>query len=66
MIMMMSSYFLFFFSPIQPNRDLDMFINASKNFNLNITWATSFTGKSMETALKQVVRFWSDIDSGIL
>ncbi|POI32745.1 hypothetical protein CIB84_003503, partial [Bambusicola thoracicus] len=24
------------------NRDLDMFINASKNFNLNITWATSF------------------------
>lgn len=30
----------------QPNRDLDMFINASKNFNLNVTWATSFTGKS--------------------
>lgn len=29
---------------LQPNRDLDMFINASKNFNLNITWATSFTG----------------------
>ncbi|CAG01262.1 unnamed protein product, partial [Tetraodon nigroviridis] len=27
----------------QPNRDLDMFINASKNFNLNVTWATSFT-----------------------
>lgn len=23
-----------------------MFINASKNFNLNITWATSFTGRS--------------------
>lgn len=22
-----------------------MFINASKNFNLNITWATSFAGK---------------------
>lgn len=22
-----------------------MFINASKNFNLNITWATSFTGE---------------------
>ncbi|TNN34042.1 Attractin [Liparis tanakae] len=28
----------------EPNRDLDMFINASKNFNLNITWAASFTG----------------------
>lgn len=37
--------FLFFlFSPKQ-NRDLDMFINASKNFNLNITWSTSFAGK---------------------
>jgi hypothetical protein len=22
-----------------------MFINASKNFNLNITWAASFSGK---------------------
>ncbi|XP_075873521.1 attractin isoform X2 [Nelusetta ayraudi] len=31
-------------TPEEPNRDLDMFINASKNFNLNITWATSFTG----------------------
>uniref|UniRef100_A0A7N6C2W6 Attractin n=1 Tax=Anabas testudineus TaxID=64144 RepID=A0A7N6C2W6_ANATE len=30
-------------TPEEPNRDLDMFINASKNFNLNITWATSFT-----------------------
>ena len=29
----------------QQNRDLDMFINASKNFNLNITWAASFSGK---------------------
>ncbi len=29
---------------LQQNRDLDMFINASKNFNLNITWATSFAG----------------------
>nr|XP_014344757.1 PREDICTED: attractin [Latimeria chalumnae] len=31
-------------TPEEQNRDLDMFINASKNFNLNITWATSFTG----------------------
>ncbi|XP_033969893.1 attractin isoform X2 [Trematomus bernacchii] len=31
-------------TPEEPNRDLDMFINASKNFNLNITWATSFSG----------------------
>ncbi|XP_077586752.1 attractin isoform X1 [Stigmatopora nigra] len=30
-------------TPEEPNRDLDMFINASKNFNLNITWASSFT-----------------------
>ena len=35
----------------QPNRDLDMFINASKNFNLNITWAASFTGASQEATL---------------
>uniref|UniRef100_A0AAY4ETR7 Attractin n=1 Tax=Denticeps clupeoides TaxID=299321 RepID=A0AAY4ETR7_9TELE len=33
----------FVVSPEEQNRDLDMFINASKNFNLNITWATSFT-----------------------
>ncbi|XP_035387515.1 attractin isoform X1 [Electrophorus electricus] len=30
-------------TPDEQNRDLDMIINASKNFNLNITWATSFT-----------------------
>ncbi|XP_067099058.1 attractin isoform X1 [Osmerus mordax] len=30
-------------TPDEQNRDLDMFINASKNFNLNITWAASFT-----------------------
>ncbi|KAI5108184.1 attractin [Silurus meridionalis] len=29
-------------TPDEQNRDLDMIINASKNFNLNITWATSF------------------------
>uniref|UniRef100_A0A8C3S0Y5 Attractin n=1 Tax=Chelydra serpentina TaxID=8475 RepID=A0A8C3S0Y5_CHESE len=29
-------------TPEEQNRDLDMFINASKNFNLNITWSTSF------------------------
>uniref|UniRef100_A0A673IJ06 Attractin-like n=1 Tax=Sinocyclocheilus rhinocerous TaxID=307959 RepID=A0A673IJ06_9TELE len=28
-------------TPDEQNRDLDMFINASKNFNLNITWATT-------------------------
>ncbi|XP_053314088.1 attractin isoform X2 [Spea bombifrons] len=31
-------------TPEEHNRDLDMFINASKNFNLNITWAASFAG----------------------
>ncbi|XP_043920393.1 attractin [Protopterus annectens] len=31
-------------TPEEQNRDLDMFINASKNFNLNITWAPSFQG----------------------
>ncbi|XP_076830982.1 attractin [Brachyhypopomus gauderio] len=30
-------------TPDEQNRDLDMIINASKNFNLNISWATSFT-----------------------
>ncbi|XP_015343691.2 attractin-like [Marmota marmota marmota] len=30
-------------TPKEQNRDLDMFINASKNFNLNITWAASFS-----------------------
>ncbi|KAJ8281463.1 hypothetical protein GJAV_G00067980 [Gymnothorax javanicus] len=30
-------------TPEEQNRDLHMFINASKNFNLNITWAISFT-----------------------
>ncbi|XP_060781710.1 attractin isoform X3 [Neoarius graeffei] len=29
-------------TPDEQNRDLDMIINASKNFNLNVTWATSF------------------------
>ncbi|XP_062852126.1 attractin isoform X1 [Trichomycterus rosablanca] len=29
-------------TPDEQNRDLDMVINASKNFNLNITWASSF------------------------
>ncbi|XP_035273051.1 attractin isoform X1 [Anguilla anguilla] len=29
-------------TPEEQNRDLHMFINASKNFNLNITWAISF------------------------
>ncbi|GCB70141.1 hypothetical protein scyTo_0012556 [Scyliorhinus torazame] len=31
-------------TPEEQNRDLDMFINASKNFNLNITWSSSFLG----------------------
>uniref|UniRef100_A0A6Q2Y3U5 Attractin n=1 Tax=Esox lucius TaxID=8010 RepID=A0A6Q2Y3U5_ESOLU len=31
-------------TPEEQNRDLVVFINASKNFNLNITWAASFTG----------------------
>lgn len=31
-------------TPEEQNRDLDMFINASKNFNLNITWAPSLQG----------------------
>ncbi|XP_042565745.1 attractin-like [Clupea harengus] len=32
----------FAFTPEKLNRDLGMFVKASKNFNLNITWATSF------------------------
>lgn len=41
----------------QPNRDLDMFINASKNFNLNITWAASFTGTSQEATFTLYLAF---------
>lgn len=35
---------LFFFSFWQANKNLDMSINASNNFNLNITWSLSSTG----------------------
>ncbi|MBZ3891410.1 Attractin [Sciurus carolinensis] len=33
-------------TPDEQNKDLDMFINASKNFNLNITWAASYSGSA--------------------
>lgn len=35
----------FLFLYLQANKNLDMSINASNNFNLNITWSLSSTGK---------------------
>lgn len=34
-----------FFLFVQANKNLDMSINASNNFNLNITWSLSSTGR---------------------
>lgn len=36
------SFFSFYF--LKPNKNLDMSINASNNFNLNITWSVGSTG----------------------
>uniref|UniRef100_F6R4A2 Attractin n=1 Tax=Monodelphis domestica TaxID=13616 RepID=F6R4A2_MONDO len=52
-------------TPEEQNRDLDMFINASKNFNLNITWATSFAagtqaGEEMPVVSKTNVKEYKD------
>ncbi|XP_033870460.3 attractin-like isoform X1 [Acipenser ruthenus] len=52
-------------TPEEQNRDLDMFINASKNFNLNITWATSFAagtqaGEEVPIISKSNIREYKD------
>lgn len=52
-------------TPDEQNRDLDMFINASKNFNLNITWATSFpagtqTGEEVPVVSKTNIKEYKD------
>ncbi|KAM4809130.1 attractin [Rhinophrynus dorsalis] len=52
-------------TPEEQNRDLDMFINASKNFNLNITWATSFgagtqTGEEIPIISKTNIKEYKD------
>uniref|UniRef100_A0A5F8GKD7 Attractin n=1 Tax=Monodelphis domestica TaxID=13616 RepID=A0A5F8GKD7_MONDO len=49
-------------TPEEQNRDLDMFINASKNFNLNITWATTGTqaGEEMPVVSKTNVKEYKD------
>ncbi|KAM3831714.1 LOW QUALITY PROTEIN: attractin [Vipera latastei] len=52
-------------TPEEPNRDLDMFINASKNFNLNITWSTSFVagtqaGEEIPVVSKNQVKEYKD------
>ncbi|XP_039224309.1 attractin isoform X2 [Crotalus tigris] len=52
-------------TPEEPNRDLDMFINASKNFNLNITWSTSFAagtqaGEEIPVVSKNQVKEYKD------
>ncbi|XP_039767662.1 attractin isoform X2 [Ornithorhynchus anatinus] len=52
-------------TPEEQNRDLDMFINASKNFNLNITWSTSFAagtqaGEEMPVVAKSNIKEYKD------
>nr|XP_033809079.1 attractin [Geotrypetes seraphini] len=52
-------------TPEEQNRDLDMLINASKNFNLNITWATSFAagtqaGEEIPVVSKSNVKEYKD------
>uniref|UniRef100_A0A8C6XY71 Attractin n=1 Tax=Naja naja TaxID=35670 RepID=A0A8C6XY71_NAJNA len=52
-------------TPEEQNRDLDMFINASKNFNLNITWSTSFAagtqaGEEIPVVSKNQVKEYKD------
>ncbi|XP_033891470.3 attractin-like [Acipenser ruthenus] len=52
-------------TPEEQNRDLDMFINASKNFNLNITWATSFAagtqaGEEVHVISKSNIKEYKD------
>uniref|UniRef100_A0A8D2LY14 Attractin n=1 Tax=Varanus komodoensis TaxID=61221 RepID=A0A8D2LY14_VARKO len=52
-------------TPEEQNRDLDMFINASKNFNLNITWSTSFAagtqaGEEIPVVSKSQIREYKD------
>uniref|UniRef100_A0A8C5WJR4 Attractin n=1 Tax=Leptobrachium leishanense TaxID=445787 RepID=A0A8C5WJR4_9ANUR len=52
-------------TPEEHNRDLDMFINASKNVNLNITWSTSFqagtqTGEETPIISKANIKEYKD------
>uniref|UniRef100_A0A8B9G002 Attractin n=1 Tax=Amazona collaria TaxID=241587 RepID=A0A8B9G002_9PSIT len=52
-------------TPEEQNRDLDMFINASKNFNLNITWSTSFAagtqaGEEMPVVSRTNIKEYKD------
>ncbi|MEE6511099.1 hypothetical protein FKM82_017421 [Ascaphus truei] len=52
-------------TPEEQNRDLDMFINASKNFNLNITWATRFaagtqSGEEIAVISKTSIKEYKD------
>ncbi|XP_060696082.1 attractin [Hemiscyllium ocellatum] len=52
-------------TPEEQNRDLDMFINASKNFNLNITWSSSFLagtppGEEMPIVSKTNIKEYRD------
>lgn len=43
-IVLRSMHVCFCCSPLKPNKNLDMSINASNNFNLNITWSVGSTG----------------------
>uniref|UniRef100_A0A8B9FYI4 Attractin n=1 Tax=Amazona collaria TaxID=241587 RepID=A0A8B9FYI4_9PSIT len=49
-------------TPEEQNRDLDMFINASKNFNLNITWSTTGTqaGEEMPVVSRTNIKEYKD------
>ncbi len=48
-------YMHFFFLFVQANKNLDMSINASNNFNLNITWSLSSTGKATHPQTRELV-----------
>lgn len=49
-------YFVICFH-VQPNKNLDMSINASNNFNLNITWSVGSTGNVCSFCIRHICVF---------
>lgn len=52
------------FGCFQANKNLDMSINASNNFNLNITWSFSSTGEHTNTYILSPLFIISSFLSG--
>uniref|UniRef100_A0A674NJ52 Attractin like 1 n=1 Tax=Takifugu rubripes TaxID=31033 RepID=A0A674NJ52_TAKRU len=50
----------FMASPEQANKNLDMSINASNNFNLNITWSVGSTGEEVPIVSKTNIKEYKD------